>query len=106
MRIVLESAADDYASRPAQLATQCVHAGEKRQKDSGSITTPIYTASTFTFESTDDLLRYVNGEEHREEYARYGNPNERSVEAKIAALGKVRKRRSSTAAACRPSSGC
>ncbi|MEL6109373.1 MAG: aminotransferase class I/II-fold pyridoxal phosphate-dependent enzyme [Planctomycetota bacterium] len=79
----------DGTSRPAQLATQCVHAGEKRQKDSGSISTPVYTASTYTFESTDDLLRYVNGEELREEYARYGNPNERSVEAKVAALEKA-----------------
>ncbi|MEO1614798.1 MAG: aminotransferase class I/II-fold pyridoxal phosphate-dependent enzyme, partial [Planctomycetota bacterium] len=72
--------------RPADLSTQCVHAGEKRQKDSGSITTPIYTAATFTFESTDELMRFVRGEEQREEYGRYGNPNERSVEAKIAAL--------------------
>ena len=78
----------DTSSRAARLATQCVHAGELRQKDSGSITTPIYTAATFTFESTDDLLRFVNGEEQREEYGRYGNPNERSVEAKVAALEK------------------
>ncbi|OYP33842.1 trans-sulfuration enzyme family protein [Rhodopirellula sp. MGV] len=72
--------------RKADLSTQCVHAGEARQKDAGSITTPVYTAATFTFESTDDLLRFVNGEEQREEYGRYGNPNEKSVEAKIAAL--------------------
>ncbi len=76
----------DGTRRTGQLSTQCVHAGELRQKDSGSITTPIYTAATFTFESTDDLLRFVNGEEQREEYGRYGNPNERSVEAKLAAL--------------------
>ena len=75
-------------TRPADLSTQCVHAGERRQKDSGSISTPIYSAATFTFESTDDLMRFVNGEEQREEYGRYGNPNERSVEAKIAALEK------------------
>lgn len=85
----LDSTSDqDTSSRAAHLSTQCVHAGELRQKDSGSITTPIYTAATFTFESTDDLLRFVNGEEQREEYGRYGNPNERSVEAKIAALEK------------------
>ncbi|MCO8120813.1 aminotransferase class I/II-fold pyridoxal phosphate-dependent enzyme [Stieleria sp. TO1_6] len=65
-----------------------MHSGEPRQKDAGSITTPIYTAATFTFESTADLLRFVNGEEQREEYGRYGNPNEKSVEAKIAALEK------------------
>ncbi|WP_235908812.1 trans-sulfuration enzyme family protein [Roseiconus nitratireducens] len=72
--------------RPTGRSTQCVHAGEARQKDSGSITTPIYTAATFTFESTDDVLRFVEGQDLREEYGRYGNPNEKSVEAKIAAL--------------------
>ena len=68
------------------LSTKCVHAGERVQKPEGSVTAPIFTASTYTFESTDDLLRYVNGLEKREEYGRYGNPNERSVEAKLAAL--------------------
>jgi len=82
------SSGDRSATRSANLSTQCVHAGELRQKDSGSITTPTYTAATFTFESTDDLMRFVNGEEQREEYGRYGNPNERSVEAKIAAMEK------------------
>ncbi len=72
--------------QPLGTSTQCVHSGEKRQKSEGSITAPIYAASTFTFESTDDLLRFVNGEEEREEYGRYGNPNEKSVEAKLAAL--------------------
>ncbi|TWU17664.1 Methionine gamma-lyase [Novipirellula galeiformis] len=67
-------------------STQCVHSGEQRQKAEGSITAPIYAASTFTFESTDALLRFVNGEDDREEYGRYGNPNEKSVEAKLAAL--------------------
>jgi cystathionine gamma-synthase len=75
-------------NRPAALATQCVHAGEARQKAAGSISTPVFTAATFTFESTDELLRFVRGEVKREEYGRYGNPNERSVEAKIAALEK------------------
>ncbi|WP_442511413.1 trans-sulfuration enzyme family protein [Novipirellula sp. SH528] len=67
-------------------STQCVHSGEQRQKAEGSITAPIYAASTFTFDSTASLLRFVNGEDEREEYGRYGNPNEKSVEAKLAAL--------------------
>lgn len=70
----------------AGMSTRCVHAGERRQKPEGSITAPIFTASTFTFESTDALLEYVEGRAQREEYGRYGNPNERSVEAKLAAL--------------------
>ncbi|MEM9825994.1 MAG: aminotransferase class I/II-fold pyridoxal phosphate-dependent enzyme [Planctomycetota bacterium] len=72
-------------SKPG-LSTHCVHAGERRHKPEGSIVAPIFTASTFTFESTDQLLRFVNGEEQREEYGRYGSPNERSVEAKLAAM--------------------
>ncbi|MDF1842517.1 MAG: aminotransferase class I/II-fold pyridoxal phosphate-dependent enzyme [Rubripirellula sp.] len=68
------------------LSTKSVHAGERRQKSEGAIATPIFTASTFTFDSTDSLLRFVDGHEEREEYGRYGTPNERSVEAKLAAL--------------------
>ena len=70
----------------AGLSTKAVHAGERRQKPEGAIAAPIFTASTFTFESTDALLRFVDGLEEREEYGRYGTPNERSVEAKLAAL--------------------
>ena len=70
----------------AGFSTQGVHAGERRQKPEGAIATPIFTASTFTFESTESLLRFVDGHEEREEYGRYGTPNERSVEAKLAAL--------------------
>ncbi|MGI9471764.1 MAG: trans-sulfuration enzyme family protein [Rubripirellula sp.] len=68
------------------LSTKSVHAGERRQKPEGAIAAPIFTASTYTFESTDALLRFVNGQEQREEYGRYGTPNERSVEAKLADL--------------------
>lgn len=70
----------------AGLSTRCVHSGERRQKSEGSITAPIFTASTYTFDSTDSLMRFVNGNEQREEYSRYGTPNEKSAEAKLAAL--------------------
>ncbi len=74
------------AATPRGLSTQAVHAGERRQKAEGAISTPMFCASTFTFESTHELLRFVEGEVEREEYGRYGNPNERSVEQKLAAL--------------------
>lgn len=83
------SVGDSEATSPAKqvgFSTKSVHAGERRQKPEGSISAPIFTASTYTFESTDSLLRFVNGQEQREEYGRYGTPNERSVEAKLAAL--------------------
>jgi len=80
------SLSGSLAPPPSGTSTRCVHGGESRQKSEGAVTTPIYCASTFTFESTDQLLEFVEGREQREEYARYGNPNERVVEAKLAAL--------------------
>lgn len=68
------------------ISTQSVHSGELRQKAEGSISTPTYNASTYTFESTAALLRFVEGKVDRQEYGRYGNPNEKSVEQKLAAL--------------------
>ena len=76
----------DAAMLSAGLSTRCVHAGERRQKPEGSISAPIFNAATYTFASTADLMRFVEGKEVREEYGRYGTPNERSVESKLAAL--------------------
>ena len=74
-------------SGPAHgISTQCVHSGEPRRKAEGAVASPIYSASTFAFESTDELLDFVEGRKQRPEYARYGNPNEQTVEAKIATL--------------------
>lgn len=79
--------AQPNAPSPFQgFSTRSVHSGEQRQKSQGSITTPVYAASTFTFASTDDLLDYVEGRVQRPEYGRYGTPNEQSVEQKIAEL--------------------
>lgn len=78
------SAAEPPAKRG--MSTASVHAGELRQKPGDSITDPIFCASTFTFASTAHLLDFVEGRSHREEYGRYGNPNEKSVEGKLAEL--------------------
>jgi cystathionine gamma-synthase len=66
--------------------TQSVHAGEARQKPNDAITDSICCASTFTFESTESILKYLRENQDREEYGRYGNPNEKVVERKLAAL--------------------
>ncbi|RME75244.1 MAG: aminotransferase class I/II-fold pyridoxal phosphate-dependent enzyme [Chloroflexi bacterium] len=73
------------------LSTRVVHAGESRRKPHHTLTTPIAQTSTFTFENTADLVRYMEARmwgEHdgREEYGRYGNPTTAAVEAKLAAL--------------------
>jgi cystathionine gamma-synthase len=63
-----------------------VHAGESRQKPADSITDPIFCASTYTFSDTQSVIDYIEQELPREEYGRYGNPSERVVERKLAAL--------------------
>ena len=68
------------------MSTKSVHAGEARQKPGDAIADPIFCSSTFTFRSTDEVIDYCEGRSEREEYGRYGNPNERSVEKKLASL--------------------
>ena len=68
------------------LGTVSVHGGELRAKAGDSIADPIFCAATYAFDSTDELIDYVEGRSEREEYGRYGNPNERAVERKLARL--------------------
>jgi cystathionine gamma-synthase len=67
-------------------STLAVHAGEERQKAGHAITDPIVCAATYTFASTQALLDYLEQKQDREEYGRYGNPGEKVVERKLAAL--------------------
>jgi cystathionine gamma-synthase len=67
-------------------STLSVHAGEARQKPGDSITDPIFCASTYTFTDTQSVIDYIEQNQAREEYGRYGNPGERVVERKLAAL--------------------
>lgn len=67
-------------------STLSVHAGELRQKPSDAITDSIVTASTYTFKDSQSIIDFIENEEQREEYGRYGNPNEKVVEGKLAAL--------------------
>ncbi len=73
-------------SVPAGPSTAAVHAGEARQKPGFAITDPIFAASTYTFASTQSIIDFIEQDQPREEYGRYGNPGERVVERKLAAL--------------------
>jgi cystathionine gamma-synthase len=73
-------------SRRPGLSTLAVHAGEDRQKPQHAITDPIVCAATYTFASTQAVLDYLEHKQDREEYGRYGNPGEKVVERKLAAL--------------------
>jgi len=80
------SGPQDAAARPAGPSTTAVHAGEAREKPGFSITDPIFASSTYTFSSTQAIIDFIEEDHPREEYGRYGNPGERVVERKLAAL--------------------
>jgi len=75
-------------AHPAALgpSTTAVHAGEARQKPGFSITDPIFASSTYTFRDTQSIIDFIEQKQPREEYGRYGNPGERVVEDKLAAI--------------------
>lgn len=84
----------DSPTSPAHSATESspgpsttsVHAGEARQKPGDAITDPIFCSATYTFPSTQSVIDFIEQEQPREEYGRYGTPGERVVEKKLAAL--------------------
>jgi cystathionine gamma-synthase len=67
-------------------STQAVHAGEAREKAGNAVTTAIFQTSTYAFRDSHELIEYMEGHLEREEYGRYGNPTQRVVERKLAAL--------------------
>ena len=68
------------------LSTVAIHAGAVRQKIANAITDPIVCAATYTFPSTQAVIDFIEQGQQREEYGRYGNPGEKVVEQKLAAL--------------------
>ncbi len=68
------------------VSTLAVHAGELHQKPGDAITDPIFCASTYTFPNTQSVIDFIEQKLPREEYGRYGNPSEKIVESKLAAL--------------------
>lgn len=67
-------------------STLSVHAGEARQKIGDAIADPIICSSTYTFPDTQSIIDFIQQKLPREEYGRYGNPGEKVVEKKLAAL--------------------
>lgn len=76
----------DPNARPPGFSTLSVHAGEARQKPGDAITDPIFCSSTYTFADTQSVIDFIEQKLPREEYGRYGNPSEKIIEAKLAAL--------------------
>jgi cystathionine gamma-synthase len=67
-------------------STVSVHGGEEQPKANSALTDPIFCTSTYTFADTQSLIDFIVKKQPREEYARYGNPTEKTVERKLAAL--------------------
>ena len=67
-------------------STMSIHGGEEHEKPYRALTDPIYCSSTYTFANTQAIIDFIVQKQPRPEYARYGNPNEKTVERKLAAL--------------------
>lgn len=67
-------------------STEAVRAGERSPKPGHAMATPIFQTATYTFEDTQSLRAYADGQVARDKYGRYGNPTQRTVEQKLALL--------------------
>jgi cystathionine beta-lyase/cystathionine gamma-synthase len=73
------------------IATQFVHAGERRDAPKGvPASTPIYASSSFIYEQVEDIDRIVEGETTGFVYSRYGNPTVAAFEEAMAELERGR----------------
>lgn len=66
-------------------ATKAIHAGQAPDPSWGALATPIYLTSTFCFDEISDYIR-VKTEKKGFSYTRSGNPTNRVLEEKLAAL--------------------
>ena len=75
----------DHRSGPGW-STLSVHGGEEREKARSALTDPIFLAATYSFTDTQSLINFIVEKQPRDEYGRYGNPTEKTVERKLAVL--------------------
>ncbi|PLT30690.1 methionine gamma-lyase [Peribacillus deserti] len=68
------------------METEVIHAGYEAKSHLGSLSTPIFQTSTFTFETAEQGENRFAGKEEGYIYSRLGNPTVRALEEKIAAL--------------------
>lgn len=73
-------------------STQCVHAGENREKSFRPLITPIYQTATYAFKDVEQLQEYYDGNAGNlvAEYGRYGNLTEISAQQKLMNLEKAK----------------
>ncbi len=68
--------------------SKAVHWGDRQRKPGDYVpaTTPIYTATTYSYESMEDLERVFAGEKDGPSYARYGSPTRVALEELVREL--------------------
>ncbi|WP_163969433.1 methionine gamma-lyase [Oceanobacillus halotolerans] len=71
---------------PKHFETAVIHEGYDAKDMLGSLTTPLFQTSTFTFGSAEQGERRFGGEEEGYIYSRLGNPTVTALEERIAAL--------------------
>lgn len=64
----------------------CIHGVKKAKNENFSHCAPIYATSTFEFENVEHCLKAFDRKENTYLYTRWGNPNTKTVEDKVAAL--------------------
>lgn len=70
-----------------KIHTKAVHSGDRKKPNSAvPVTTPIVTASSFFYETTEQLDRIFAEEEHGYCYSRYDNPTAGALEELAASL--------------------
>ena len=68
------------------IETAVIHEGYDSKEHLGSLTTPLFQTSTFTFDTAEQGENRFAGLEDGYIYSRLGNPTVRVLEEKIAAL--------------------
>lgn len=67
--------------------TKAVHAGDRKKPGAQvPVTTPIYTASSYSYDSMQQLDRVIGREEPGYSYGRYDNPSNAALEEQVCAL--------------------
>lgn len=66
--------------------TQAIHSGRINDEQFGSLATPLYQTSTFTFKNAQQGAKRFSGEEEGYIYTRLGNPTTRQLEMRLAAM--------------------
>lgn len=70
-----------------KIASKAVHSGDrKKPRTHVPSTTPIYSATTFFYETTEELDRIFGQEQQGESYARYSNPTNNALEELLTSL--------------------